>query len=113
MQSNPFSLEFKEVPKARAVAAALASLLGCDYYDSVCLRSKSAEQVVEAQGKVFVLPDPTKFNLDILLQWTPTIDGVQLSMQPLDALVAGKFNKVRPPPSHILFSQCEIMNLGS
>jgi para-nitrobenzyl esterase len=61
-----------------------------------CLLTKTSEEIVAAQQKVFVWPWPDvfDFNMGILLQWTPTIDDKQFFSQPIHAFIAGNFTRV-------------------
>jgi carboxylesterase type B len=96
MESNPFSIEYKHIHEAKQDGAQLAGYLGCPPTDMACLLSKTPEEIVVAQEKVFVWPWPDvfDFNFGILLQWTPTIDGKQFFSQPINAFIAGNFTRV-------------------
>ncbi len=73
--SNPTTAQSLEV------GIALTQKLGCaDASDrAACLRAKTAEQVMQAQGTA---------------RWRPTVDGVVLTDTPANAFESGQFNRV-------------------
>jgi len=63
---------------------------GCDID---CLRSKPIEDILNAQQdiqKIFNLLYP----LESFLPWTPTVDGVEIPMQSIEAFANGKYQKM-------------------
>lgn len=93
MESNPLALPFHSRDTATENADAVAEYLGCADDDVACMRTKSMDEVLEAQDKA-----PT-LNLDNLfinfLPWSPLVeaDG-EIPEQPLTALQRGEITQV-------------------
>ena len=93
MESNPLALPFHYRDTATENADAMMEYLGCPIDDVACMRTKSMDEILEAQDKA-----PT-LNLDNLfinfLPWSPLIeaDG-EIPEQPLTALQNGDIQQV-------------------
>ncbi|XP_071941027.1 uncharacterized protein [Antedon mediterranea] len=90
MQSNPFTLPYRDRVSSVEIGALLAESLGCGSGDITCLRSRSADEVLKAQLMVASMLD-----YDDLLQnfeyWGPVIDGAEIPMHPLEAYAQNSF----------------------
>jgi carboxylesterase type B len=78
---------------ATANANDIFAYLGCDNNDVACMRTKTPEEVLEAQNKA------VKLNLDNLfinfLPFSPMVEtGGRIEEQPFDALAAGRMQKM-------------------
>mgnify|MGYP001794851317 CR=1 FL=1 len=80
MQSNPFHIAFKEAWEGGLQANDFGHQIGCPTLDKKCLRSKSYEQVKEAQGKTNGIINPDKLFL-AANAWGPVIDGIYLKVE--------------------------------
>ncbi len=89
-ESGPCTLPAQPLAGAEAQGATLASALGCPPPPAqlTCLRSKPAEQVIEA-----LRPDPT-FLFGQGAQWGPVADRVTVPSDAAALLAAGKFHRV-------------------
>ena len=89
-ESGPCNLPPQPLGAAEAQGAELATKLGCPSGPGLldCMRSKPAEQLVEA-----LPPDPS-FLFGAGADWSPVADGVTLPTDPVAALVAGRFHHV-------------------
>lgn len=103
MESNPFALPYKKQHYQRhwgkqlqgscgafgftlvLAGNSFAKHLGCTSFS--CMQSKTAAEVLKAQDATFYLS--LKDLWDLALLWTPTIDGTNMPMAPLDAFKAG------------------------
>ena len=89
-ESGPCTLPTVPVAKAEAQGVELATKLGCTARADLvaCMRSKPAQQVVEA-----LPPDPS-FLFGDGASWDPVADGVTLPVHSAAALDAGHFHHV-------------------
>ncbi len=89
-ESGPCTLAPQKLGSAEAQGDRLAAKLGCPTGPGLlaCMRSKPAEQVVEA------LPPPPSVLFGSGTSWGPVADGVTLPTNPEAALEAGHFHKV-------------------
>lgn len=73
---------------AYSTGGSFAKEVGCQDAASqvACLRGKSMDELIKAQGEAF--------SLDAELRWTPTIDGKVIKESTKDALGSGRYNKV-------------------
>jgi para-nitrobenzyl esterase len=87
LESGPF-LHTRTLADAETRGDEFAAKLGCDKASNVaaCMRSKSAEQVLNA-----IPSNPLAAGSPI---WEPVMDGNLIPSQPAEALAAGRFNKV-------------------
>ena len=92
IESNPLSIPWHTKASAAKNADSFSSYLQCANNDLACLRSKTPEEILEAQEK------SVKLNLDNMLEnflpFSPIVDGVNIIEQPLAALQNGRFNSV-------------------
>ncbi|EAL61656.1 hypothetical protein DDB_G0291344 [Dictyostelium discoideum AX4] len=93
IESNPWSLPIKTIDEAKDLAKIFAKDLGCDINDNACLYSKNQEELLLAmnisQNHFNVLAPLLTF-----LPWTPVVDGVLITDQPLALIQKGDYNKV-------------------
>lgn len=89
MESNPLALPFHSRDSAAENADALFEYLGCASQDVACMRSKSIDQVLDAQAHAI------KLNLDsLLINFLPfapmTEEGGEVPEQPFTAMANGR-----------------------
>ena len=68
----------------------VSDILGCNFTDTECLRTKSWEEIVNAQLRGYMISIPittTEF-----LPYCPIIDGTVITQQPMEQFRAGKVN---------------------
>lgn len=53
MMSNPFYLQFRTATESAAFAEFFGIFLGCAVSNVTCMREKTLEQLMEAQGGMF------------------------------------------------------------
>ena len=102
VQSNTFTNSFKtDGEMASTVGTVFAEYLNCSPNDVVCLRSRSAEDILDAGIKTekdvqdSIFSNVSLENLSQLEVWTPVIDGLEVTSDPLEAFKAGQY---RPKP---------------
>lgn len=89
LQSNPWSLPMQTPEIAEGLGEYFLQKLGCD--DSLaCLRSKSTDQIIAAQVAVNKVLNVLHI-FQTFYPWTPIMNGVEFSENPLDAFQQGKF----------------------
>mmetsp|Transcript_261 Transcript_261/g.472 ORF Transcript_261/g.472 Transcript_261/m.472 type:complete len:535 (-) Transcript_261:205-1809(-) len=91
MESNPLALPMHTRESATANANAVFEYVGCPDDDVACMRTKSVDELLEAQNEA-----PT-LNLDNLfinfLPWSPLVEeGGEIEEQPFTALAGGKID---------------------
>lgn len=95
MESNPYGLPYHTRDSAATNANSMAKYLGCVEDDTACMRSKSVDQILDAQNHAVKLNPNTLFIN--FLPFAPMVEpGGELPDQPLYAMAAGKF---KPVPS--------------
>lgn len=75
VQSSPLELPLKPWSDAIDLGARLAKKLKCSANDLVCLRSKTVDEILDAQVNVethLYLLKP----IEVFFPWTPVVDGV-------------------------------------
>jgi carboxylesterase type B len=95
VQSAPFGIPYRTKLQALGVANAIYLLAGCFIGDVKCLRSKSAEEIDEAQEKSMLAPTSLKV-INYFEPIGPIIDDEENPLQPMEAL---RQNKVRNVPT--------------
>ncbi|XP_033120787.1 cAMP-regulated D2 protein-like [Anneissia japonica] len=90
MQSNPFTLPYRDRASAVEIGVQLADVLGCIPSDIDCLRSCSSYDIYEAQLVVASNVDYTDL-LQNFEYWGPVIDGTEIAMHPLEAYAQNSF----------------------
>lgn len=90
MESNPLALPYKKQSYQKHWGNSFARHLGCRTF--ACMQSKPADAVLKAQLSTFFLS--LKDLWDMMLLWTPTIDGYDFPEPPLNAFKAGRAAKV-------------------
>lgn len=95
MESNPLGLPFHGRDTAAMNADAMMEYLGCATDDVSCMKTKSVEDVLDAQKNA---PSLNLNNLFInFLPWSPLVEANGLiPEQPLTALAAGKMVQTGP-----------------
>jgi len=68
--------------------------LKCSTADNNCLLSKNVDDILQAQLAAQQKWLPISDLLAVFLPFTPTIDGDEITENPVDAVSSGKFNKV-------------------
>lgn len=94
MESNPAGVLYKTQDQALKYGELLADKMGCKASDADCLRTKSMDDVLNAEQEVFKLPDVFNFSLSYVLYYSPSIDGSNVMGQPVDLFAQGKFQKL-------------------
>jgi carboxylesterase type B len=96
MESNCLGMPYHTKKSAKTNADAMADYLKCEKGDLKCLRSKSTEEIIEAQGNAIKVDRKTLFIN--FLPFAPLVDGSDpqalLPRQPLQALAAGELTAV-------------------
>ncbi|XP_078576608.1 crystal protein-like [Branchiostoma floridae x Branchiostoma japonicum] len=91
MLSVPFSITHKTQLEAIRLGNDFTKLANCSVGDMKCLRSKSADEILQAQDIVGkYIADPFRL-LELFLQWGPTVDGDVLPRQTVDSFAKGQF----------------------
>eukprot|EP00762_Andalucia_godoyi_P002625 ANDGO_03382.mRNA.1 Crystal protein len=94
MESNPAAVLYKTIDEAIQYGNLLADKMGCKGADEACLRSKSMDDILNAEQAVFKLPDVFNFSLSYALYYSPVVDGSNVMGQPVDLFEQGKFQKM-------------------
>jgi len=95
MESNPAGIMLRTQEENLGFEKTFLFLIGCHNNTIQCLHSKTFSQIVAAQPNtvdaqgVWILRDPR-----FILAWTPIIDGILFTEQPMDRLLQGQVNKV-------------------
>lgn len=89
VESNPWALPLKDVSDSIRWGHDFASKIGCSRHDVACMRSKSWEQVVQAQKDVSVF---TLHFLGKVYRWSPVIGTDDVPGQPIELIQKGEFN---------------------
>lgn len=92
MQSNPFAVRLRHVSEDQQYGSLLSTQLGCESFDTSCLRSKSVSDILRAQGVTFWIPLP--FTTTDELPFQPTIDGRVILGSPFELISKGIFHNV-------------------
>jgi len=93
MESNPLALPFHFRDTAAQNADAMMEYLDCPVNDVACMKTKSMDQLLEAQDNA------PKLNLENLfinfVPWSPLVeDGGEIPLQPLTAFQKGEIQQV-------------------
>ena len=94
IESNPFTIPYQTPSRSIDLGAATAKILRCDADDLICLRNKSANDVMAAGEKA-----GSEISLDIFgplhlfEPWGPVIDGNDIKTNPLNAFRDGNFQR--------------------
>ncbi len=89
--SDPFTIPYQTPPRAAELGDLTAELLGCAPTDIACLKSRSAEEVLEQSKKAANMILDPEVPLQVFEPWIPVIDGDIVPADPLPAFQAGKF----------------------
>ncbi|XP_066269023.1 crystal protein-like [Branchiostoma lanceolatum] len=93
MMSVPFSIAHKTQFEAILLGNDVAKFANCSAGDMKCLRSKPADEILDAQEEVSTfIANPFRL-LEIFLQWGPTVDGDILARQTVDSFAKGQFQR--------------------
>eukprot|EP00163_Fabomonas_tropica_P022414 TRINITY_DN3908_c0_g2_i1.p1 TRINITY_DN3908_c0_g2~~TRINITY_DN3908_c0_g2_i1.p1 ORF type:complete len:436 (+),score=135.35 TRINITY_DN3908_c0_g2_i1:312-1619(+) len=89
VESNPWALRLKTPKQASEIGAKMAKDLGCKRDDVGCMRNTTWQDVAaaekKAQGGLNLLNPLLSF-----YPWTPIVDGVELTDQPMTIYAEGK-----------------------
>lgn len=90
LESNPFGVPLRSMKDAKKLGKDFAKALGCGVdNDFECLYSKSYREVTKAAIAVDTkIIDVLKL-LEVFLQWTPVVDGEEITDQPLTLFIEG------------------------
>lgn len=94
IESSPIAIPYKRFPEAVILASLLAELLGCPPRDMKCMRSKSAQEIANAQYQTRNKVSSLKL-LELFEPWGPTVDsgeGGLIRDEPLEVIRRGEFN---------------------
>ncbi|EGC34125.1 hypothetical protein DICPUDRAFT_98336 [Dictyostelium purpureum] len=93
LSSTPLTIGLKDKSTARGFATRFANKVGCSNVEDIdCLRSKTMDEVLEAQEQVKLqLGDKI---LDAFTIWSPVVDGDVIPKQPLTAIKDGETHSV-------------------
>ena len=95
LQSVPIAIPLANISEAVKLSTLFSSFLNCSQTDTTCLRSKSAEEIVEAQLLSSAAPINVRNPILWFEQWGPVIDGVEIRQHPLQDIAAGNVH-VKP-----------------
>ncbi|KAJ8047630.1 Crystal protein [Holothuria leucospilota] len=91
MFSNPFGLPYKTPEDAIKMADTFSGYMGCDPGDLKCLRSRSAEETLDAsQQTTLSLYNPREI-LQFFEQWHPTVGEGEYPEEILEAFALGQY----------------------
>lgn len=94
--SDPYGLIPLDTKIAGELGGLIVDELGCSSAtpaaELACLQNKTVEEIF-AKSKTEILPTPNEV-LAMFMPWTPTVDGVILTEQPIDAVAAGRSSPV-------------------
>lgn len=94
MESSPFAVPYRDKTDALDLTRRVRDILGCPEKDAIaCLRSKTVDEINEAQEKITFKITAKKLN-EYYEPIGPIVDGVELLMQPMAAAALGKYRKV-------------------
>ena len=90
VESNPTGVNYRTSEQSYPYSEKMSGFLGCNSSDVACLRSKSMEEMLQAQKRSYIISFPivtTEF-----LPFAPIIDGTIIVSQPMDLYRAGQIN---------------------
>ncbi|KAI8503634.1 hypothetical protein Bbelb_186050 [Branchiostoma belcheri] len=94
MLSVPFTINHKSRAEATRLGNHFARLLNCSHDDMTCVRSKTTEQLLDAQDKCGnFIANPLRL-FEMFVQWGPYIDGDILAEELVDRFAKGQFRKM-------------------
>lgn len=88
LESEPFGITLKNIPDAQKLGSDFATALGCS--DVTCLYSKNITELAAAEDAVLSKIVDLFHALEIFLQWTPVVDGVEVLGQPFELFSSGE-----------------------
>lgn len=90
MESNPYTIPYKNSEHAEKIGNRLACLLGCketlclESVNASCMRNKSAQEILNKQKAILPYADfLLEGELEDILLWAPIIDGSIIEKQPM------------------------------
>ncbi|KAL0483334.1 cAMP-regulated D2 protein [Acrasis kona] len=92
LMSNPITLPFRYQRDASTLGTQVRNILKCGAGDIECLRSKSVQEIVDAQHQAADHIQITQ-PLVSMLPWSVTVDGRVVPARFLDAIKSGKVHK--------------------
>ncbi|XP_078594545.1 crystal protein-like [Branchiostoma floridae x Branchiostoma japonicum] len=93
MLSLPFTINHKSHSEAARLGNRFAGLLNCSHGDMTCIRSKTTEEILDAQDKTGTFIANPFHLLEMFVQWGPYIDGDILAEELVDRFAKGQFHK--------------------
>jgi len=81
-ESNPAGINYRTPEQNYPYTEKVSGLLNCSYTDTECLRSKTWEEIVDAQAKGYMVEFPLT-TLEFL-PYAPIIDGTLIPEQPME-----------------------------
>ena len=92
MESNPLGLPFHTRESAKVNADQLFAYLNCASNDVPCMMAKSSDEILDAQAHGVELN--LKNLLSNFLPFAPMVDGIDIKLQPFEAMRKGAFKPV-------------------
>eukprot|EP00058_Branchiostoma_floridae_P023168 XP_002608658.1 hypothetical protein BRAFLDRAFT_73882 [Branchiostoma floridae] len=93
MLSVPFSIPLKTQSEAIRYGNDFTKFANCSTGDMKCLRSKPADEILQAQKKVSKsIVDPFRL-LELFMQWGPSVDGDILPRPVVESFAKGQFQR--------------------
>ena len=93
MQSSPIGIPYKTKKDTKHIAKAFAENINCMVNDIECLRSKTTEEVVDAQNKINFALESALHGIKDFVIFGPVIDGNIVKAHPLKKIVKNKIKK--------------------
>eukprot|EP01080_Neovahlkampfia_damariscottae_P009854 gene9854-2177_t len=90
---SPFAMLYRKREQNKDYMKSFAINLGCKQDDRACYERQKIEDILKASSASIVLPKPPLLNTRNIMPWMPTIDGVDITNQPLKLIKDGKFKK--------------------
>ncbi|XP_070541618.1 crystal protein-like [Ptychodera flava] len=93
IQSHPFGLPYRRFADAVVLGAIFAKHLNCSPGDTECMKTKTVEEILQAQTESATkIINPLRL-LELFQAWGPLVGGSDLPKQPVDSFAAGEYNK--------------------
>lgn len=91
---TPFAVQYRKHDANAIYSKMFALNLQCKLDDRECYLRKSVSEIIKAQSDTVMIPHPPLLNTRNVLPWLPTIDGIELTDQPLRLFKQGKCKNV-------------------
>ena len=93
VESAPFAIPYRSKSEALLLTEKVKEALKCKGADMSCIRSKSVDEISEAQETVMFKKTSNKL-AEYFEPYGPIVDGDEVQMQPMDAAKNGAFRKM-------------------